>query len=486
MPHMLERGGGYLLQTVSAAGLLTHPQSATYAVTKHASLAFAEWLSMTYGDRGIKVSALCPQGVRTDMLRRAEAEAIRGRSFLLDSALEPEQVADEVVKGLAAERFLILPHGEVAEYVRRRAADHDRWLRGMRRLQAVMKMWTFVLAALLGRRASPARGGLRVYVIDVEGGGATLVIAPSGQSMLIDSGSPGAAAERDSQRIADAMRAAGLTKINYLFTTHYDGDHVGGAPAANAVAHFDRFFDHGEMDPKWEQNRGIEERYAAYLAHRRRQADDRQRPATRSRWRGARRRRRVERRRAEPADQRRRRAQPVLQGRRGQGAEQDRELAVHRRARSRIAGFTFLDVGDLTWDKEMDLACPVNKLGRVSLMLATHHGFFNDQSGAPALLWAIQPQVVIANNGPRKGLAAPPTSGSKYARDRGLEGLWQSHLAVANDKAHNTGDEMIANVEPSAECKGHWIRVDVGSERRLRRDQRPQQFQQVLQGAGKT
>jgi NAD(P)-dependent dehydrogenase (short-subunit alcohol dehydrogenase family) len=133
IPHMLERGGGYLLQTVSAAGLLTHPQSATYAVSKHASLAFAEWISMTYGDRGIVVSALCPQGVRTDMLRRAEAEGTR-RSFLLDSALEPEQVADDVVKGLEAERFLILPHGEVAEYVRRKAVDPDRWLRGMRRL----------------------------------------------------------------------------------------------------------------------------------------------------------------------------------------------------------------------------------------------------------------------------------------------------------------------------------------------------------------
>ncbi len=134
VPHMLSRGGGYLLQTVSAAGLLSHPQSATYAVSKHASLAFAEWLSMTYGDRGIKVSALCPQGVRTDMLFRAEAEGTR-RSFLLDSALEPEQVAAIVVKGLEEERFLILPHPEVAEFVRRRAADHDRWLRGMRRLQ---------------------------------------------------------------------------------------------------------------------------------------------------------------------------------------------------------------------------------------------------------------------------------------------------------------------------------------------------------------
>src|SRR3954447_5696111 len=133
IPHMLERGRGYLRQTVSAAGLLTHPQSATYAVTKHASLAFAEWLSMSYGRRGIIVSALCPQGVKTDRLRRAEAEGTR-RSFLIDLALEPEQVADDVVKGIEAERFLILPHPEVAEYVRRKAADHDRWLRGMRRL----------------------------------------------------------------------------------------------------------------------------------------------------------------------------------------------------------------------------------------------------------------------------------------------------------------------------------------------------------------
>ena len=132
VPGMLARGDGYLLQTVSAAGLLTHPQSATYAVTKHASLAFAEWLSIAYGDRGIKVSALCPQGVRTDMLQRAQLE---GRSFLMDTAVEPEQVADDVVNGIADERFLILPHPEVAEYVRRKATDRERWLRGMRRLR---------------------------------------------------------------------------------------------------------------------------------------------------------------------------------------------------------------------------------------------------------------------------------------------------------------------------------------------------------------
>lgn len=130
LPSMLASGSGYLLQTVSAAGLLTHIQSATYAVTKHASLAFAEWLSIRYGDRGIKVSALCPQGVRTNMLKRAGERA----TFLLGGAVEPEYVADVVVKGLADERFLILPHPEVAEYFKRKAGDYDRWLRGMRRL----------------------------------------------------------------------------------------------------------------------------------------------------------------------------------------------------------------------------------------------------------------------------------------------------------------------------------------------------------------
>ncbi len=145
LPSMLERGEGYLLQTVSAAGLLTHIHSATYAVTKHAALAFAEWMAVAYGDRGIKVSALCPQGVKTDMLRRAAegaslrasgASAAKGRDFLLDTALEPEKVADDVVKGIAEERFLILPHPEVAEFFQRKAGDYDRWLRGMRRLRA--------------------------------------------------------------------------------------------------------------------------------------------------------------------------------------------------------------------------------------------------------------------------------------------------------------------------------------------------------------
>ncbi len=129
LPAMLERGDGYLLQTVSAAGLITSLESVIYAVTKHASLALAEWISMTYGDRGIKVSALCPQGVRTKMLMQDPD------NFLVEGSVSVEQVADAVIEGLGDERFLILPHPEVAEYFRRKSADYDRWLRGMRRFR---------------------------------------------------------------------------------------------------------------------------------------------------------------------------------------------------------------------------------------------------------------------------------------------------------------------------------------------------------------
>jgi NAD(P)-dependent dehydrogenase (short-subunit alcohol dehydrogenase family) len=133
LPGMLARKQGYLLQTVSAAGLLTIIGAAPYAVTKHAALAFAEWLAITYGDRGIKVSALCPIGVRTDMLLKDESSVA---ASILQTAIEPEQVADAVVKGLADEKFLILPHPEALEFFRRKASDYDRWLSGMRRLQA--------------------------------------------------------------------------------------------------------------------------------------------------------------------------------------------------------------------------------------------------------------------------------------------------------------------------------------------------------------
>jgi NAD(P)-dependent dehydrogenase (short-subunit alcohol dehydrogenase family) len=136
LPSMLERGSGYLLNTASAAGLLTSPADAPYTVTKHGAVAFAEWLAVTYGDRGIGVSALCPLGVATPLLMdgleagHAAAKAVEASGAIISA----DEVAQAVVDGLAAERFLILPHPEVATYYAQKAGDPDRWLAGLRRL----------------------------------------------------------------------------------------------------------------------------------------------------------------------------------------------------------------------------------------------------------------------------------------------------------------------------------------------------------------
>jgi NAD(P)-dependent dehydrogenase (short-subunit alcohol dehydrogenase family) len=134
LPGMLARHAGYIVGTVSAAGLLNHLFAAPYGVSKAAALSLFEWLAIAHGDAGVQVSCLCPQGVKTDMLA-AERRLLR-TDFLTATAIEPEAVADAVVEGIGREHFLILPHPEVAEYFRRKAADYDRWLRGMRRLRA--------------------------------------------------------------------------------------------------------------------------------------------------------------------------------------------------------------------------------------------------------------------------------------------------------------------------------------------------------------
>lgn len=131
IPGWVARGSGYFLATVSAAGLLTNLKAAQYSVTKHAALAFAEWVAVTYGDAGVKVSALCPQFVNTPLIEGSKSFQALGRN----NTLEASEVADTVVAGLAEERFLILPHPEVEQYFQNKANDYDRWIGGMRKLQ---------------------------------------------------------------------------------------------------------------------------------------------------------------------------------------------------------------------------------------------------------------------------------------------------------------------------------------------------------------
>lgn len=139
LPGMLAQGSGYILTTASAAGLLTNLGAAPYAVTKHAAVALAEWLAITHGDAGIKVSCLCPQGVRTKMLFPDDedlAKSTGAESVRMQGVIEPDELAEVVAAGLADERFLILPHPEVLDYWRRKTDDYDRWIGGMRKLQA--------------------------------------------------------------------------------------------------------------------------------------------------------------------------------------------------------------------------------------------------------------------------------------------------------------------------------------------------------------
>lgn len=145
VPGWLERGEGYFFSTASAAGLLTQIGSATYSVSKHAAVAFAEWLSVTYGDQGVRVSCLCPQGVETELLmagtRSADPVEQAAARAVLDSGdlLQPLDVADRVVEAVADERFLVLPHPQVLDFYRRKGSDYDRWLRGMRRYQEAVR-----------------------------------------------------------------------------------------------------------------------------------------------------------------------------------------------------------------------------------------------------------------------------------------------------------------------------------------------------------
>ena len=299
---------------------------------------------------------------------------------------------------------------------------------------------------------------LDIYWIDTEGGAATLIVTPAGQTMLVDTGNPGPN-DRDPKRVFAAAQMIGLKKIDMLVTTHYHGDHVGGAPALAKMIPIEKFYDHGDSIEAgnnaqtaklWEDYKTISEGKRVVV-----------KPGDKIPLKGMD--VTVVSANGEVI------AKPINGGGPNEFCKDAQQKDTDKTENGRSTGFLltygkfkFLDVGDLTWDREMMLACPVNKVGTVTLFQATHHGFVNGQSGAPALVWAIKPQVVVVNNGPRKGLEGNAyETASKIA---GIEDIWQVHRALKNDAAHNTQDQLTANLEETADCKGLWIKASVSKD----------------------
>ena len=319
-----------------------------------------------------------------------------------------------------------------------------------------MRILTLCIALTAGLLAGQSRN-LDIYWIDVEGGAATLIVAPSGQSLLVDTGFPGQG-DRDPKRIAEAARAAGLSRIDMLVITHFHGDHVGGLAALSKLIPIDKIYDHGEsIEASQQKGASLWQDYLAVAQNKRTVV----KPGDKIPLRGV--------------DVTVVSANGEVIGSAINGGGPNSLCSDAQRKdpdqteNSRSTGFLltygrfkFLDVGDLTWDREMMLACPVNKAGTVTLFQATHHGFSNGASGAPALIWAIKPQVVVVNNGARKGFSN--AGYETIAKIPGVEGIWQGHRGAMNDAAHNTPEEMIANLEEGEADQGKWIKASVASD----------------------
>ena len=297
-----------------------------------------------------------------------------------------------------------------------------------------------------GPTAGPSHSSdLQVYFVDVEGGQSTLFVMPDGESLLVDTGSPGTTA-RDAMRIAALCKLAGVTKIDNLVVTHYHSDHVGGLPQLVTQVPVGRFLDHG-VNRESEAVQGGASTVAGWNAYQKVLTDGH-----------------AEHQVVKPGDVLPVKAmrvevvsadgeviaKPLAAGgepnaacatspvKDAEGTENDRSVGmVITFGKTRI-----LDLGDLTWAKERPLMCPVDKLGKVDVYIVSHHGL--DRSGSPALVDAITPRVAIMDNGPRKGGA--PTTYETIEGSQRLKDLWQLHTAEGNDAAHNVAESHIANL----------------------------------------
>jgi competence protein ComEC len=324
----------------------------------------------------------------------------------------------------------------------------------------------FASAALLDAQSK----NLDIYWIDTEGRAATLVVSPSGESMLIDTG--WAVDGRDAKRIHAATQLAGLKKIDYLVISHFHADHAGGLAESSKMIPIGRFFDHGDAIEK--ENKQWLDSYLAASAGKRTIV----KPGDEIPVKGV----RV----LVVSSDQELLAKPVNAGGPNPMCADAEQKAAVSPENQRTVGvlltygkFKYLNLVDLDWSKEMEMACPVNKLGAVTLYQTSRHGAF-DGAGAPAFLYAIRPQVVVVNNGPRKGMGQVDTAVQsvtrpgarvapyeknaylRIAKIPGIEGIWQEHLSLLDrNPSRNTSEDMIANLEDTANCRGNWIKASV-------------------------
>jgi len=307
---------------------------------------------------------------------------------------------------------------------------------------------------------APEAATLEIYWIDVEGGAATLIVTPEGETALMDAGWSGYD-DRDPKRITHVLKeVVGAEKLDYFITSHFHLDHVGGVPALAKMIEIDEFVDHGDsVEIEWEGERGdraraLWEGYLSAAEGKRMQIGpgdrlplkgaDFQFVAARSKF------------ISQPVS-------PVEDNPACEGAP-TKEVDEGENGKSvgfmvRVGDFEFLDLGDLSWNFELETACPKNLFGEIDLYQVTHHGM--DMSGAPAHIQAIRPKVAVMNNGHRKG-GRPETYTNLTSVDS-LEDLWQVHKAlVPEDGALNTDEQMIANLQATDDGdEGHWIKASV-------------------------
>jgi beta-lactamase superfamily II metal-dependent hydrolase len=304
-------------------------------------------------------------------------------------------------------------------------------------------------AVLLGSSLFAGEKTLQIFFIDVEGGQATLFVTPAGQSLLIDTGW-GYNAFRDANRIVAAAKHAKIKKIDYVLVTHYHTDHVGGVPQLTQKMTVEHFVDHG---PNREESKATQTLYREYETARGTTDHIVLKPGDKLPIKGM----EVT---AVSGD-----GNVLGQALPGAGGANEACSAVAQKAsdpseNARSLGVVIqfgklriVDLGDLTWNKELELMCPDNRLGRADIYIASHHGI--DQSNSPALVHGLQPRVAILDNGTKKGAA--PSAWDIIKSSPALQDIWQLHFADAGGSEHNTTDPFIANVNEAD--SGYYLKL---------------------------